>query len=62
MKASARHSVFNLIADPSETQNLAESQSETVDELRKELFRLRDEWGDPAHPTGKRFWRYFGQS
>ena len=24
--------------------------------LRRELFRLRDEWHDPQHPTGATFW------
>jgi len=52
--------LFDLTADPAETHNLAESRHEKVEELRTEMIRLRDDWDDRTHPTGRRFWGFFG--
>ena len=50
--------LFDLGDDPHEMHSLADgSGAETkVDEMRTSLVRLRDEWDDPGHPTGERFW------
>jgi arylsulfatase A-like enzyme len=47
--------LFDLQADPLETTNLA-GNAALVADLRRELYRLRDESGDLQHPTGQKFW------
>ena len=47
--------VFDVVADPLETRNLADD-AVLVEKLRRELFRLRDEWGDRDSPWGQTFW------
>ncbi len=50
--------LFDLRQDPCELNDLA-SDTEYKDvknRLRKELFRLRDQWEDIKHPYGKSFW------
>lgn len=51
--------LFDLITDPYETSNLfgKDGYKEIVDNMRKELFKLRDEWDDRSHPMGKTFWK-----
>lgn len=51
--------LFDLRSDPWEMNNLAtdDAFSETLAELREELFRLRDAWGDRDTEWGERFWR-----
>jgi arylsulfatase A-like enzyme len=50
--------VFDLMADPLETRNLADDTA-LVETLRRQLFRLRDEWDDRASPWGQTFWNGF---
>ena len=50
--------VFDVIADPLETRNLADDAA-LVETLRRSLFRLRDEWDDRASPWGQTFWNGF---
>jgi arylsulfatase A-like enzyme len=51
--------LFDLIADPWETRNLADdpAHAEVLASLRRELVRLRDEWDDCASSWGQTFWR-----
>ncbi|MDP6490419.1 MAG: sulfatase-like hydrolase/transferase [Kiritimatiellia bacterium] len=50
--------LFDLVNDPWELTNLADNpnHADTIDRLRKELFRLRDEWDDQTHELGQTFW------
>ncbi|MCK9254095.1 MAG: sulfatase-like hydrolase/transferase [Clostridiales bacterium] len=50
--------LFDLLEDPYEQNNLAgqENHADTVDRLRRELIRCRDEWDDRQHPLGQAFW------
>lgn len=50
--------LFDLLPDPSETHDLAPDKEygAVKSRLRKELFRLRDEWDDKKHPLGQSFW------
>ncbi len=50
--------LFDLVDDPDELQNIARSDgmATVLRDLRAELYRLRDEWGDRAHATGGTFW------
>jgi arylsulfatase A-like enzyme len=50
--------VFDVQADPLETTNLA-GDARLVAALRRELFRLRDEWDDRASKWGATFWDGF---
>jgi arylsulfatase A-like enzyme len=54
--------LFDLVADPGEIHNLAaEAGADAlVSALRRELFRLRDESGDPGSPWGRTFWSGYG--
>jgi arylsulfatase A-like enzyme len=56
-----RHSatqLFDLIADPREMTDLAQEPrlAATLDDLRRELRRLRDAWDDAPSEWGQRFW------
>jgi len=53
--------LFDLVNDPWEMTNLAGNPdyADKVAELRKELMRLRDEWGDTKHPMGEKFWSLY---
>jgi arylsulfatase A-like enzyme len=53
--------LFDLQEDPKEMNNLFvnEEYSEIVNDLRKEMYSLRDEWDDQKHPMGKVFWDRF---
>jgi arylsulfatase A-like enzyme len=53
--------LFDLVNDPWEMTNLAGNPDYAgkVDELRKELVRLRDEWDDVKHPMGEKFWSLY---
>ena len=53
--------LFNLKNDPLELNNLAENSefSDKIEELRREMFRLRDEWEDDKSKWGKKFWKAF---
>jgi arylsulfatase A-like enzyme len=50
--------LFDLESDPWELRNLADDQAHAADlvELRRELVRLRDEWGDLDSVWGRTFW------
>jgi len=50
--------LFDLDTDPYETINLfgQVEYKEKIDTMRKELFRLKNEWDDQSHPMGKVFW------
>jgi len=50
--------LFDLENDPSEILNLVDKKEhrDTVNSLRNELFKLRDDWDDMSHPMGKDFW------
>lgn len=50
--------LFDLKNDPWELRNLAKDPAfaDKLKFLKQELIRLRDEWDDPSHPTGKVFW------
>jgi len=50
--------VFDLVADPLETKNLV-GDAQLVATLRRELFRLRDEWDDRSSKWGETFWKGF---
>jgi arylsulfatase A-like enzyme len=50
--------VFDVLADPLETRNLADDAA-LVEMLRRQLFRLRDDWDDRASPWGQTFWTAF---
>lgn len=54
--------LFNLETDPLEKNDLSENHLDKVKELRIELIRLRDEWDDLKHPTGKAFWENFPEA
>ncbi|MBT3275826.1 MAG: sulfatase-like hydrolase/transferase, partial [Spirochaetales bacterium] len=56
--------LFDLRKDPAELANLigTEGMADTAAELRKELFRFRDEWDDERHPLGKEYWTGFRAS
>lgn len=56
--------LFDLRQDPYELNNLASDTEykDIKDRLRKELFRLRDQWDDKKHPLGKSFWDRYGES
>lgn len=53
--------LFELKNDPWELNNLAKSEaySEKLNEMRRKLFKLRDEWDDKATPFGEIFWSAF---
>ena len=51
--------LFDLENDPKETQNLAKTRPDRVNEIRNDLLRLRDEWEDLSHPCGQHFWSYY---
>jgi arylsulfatase A-like enzyme len=60
---NGRHTMtqlFDLHADPWETRNLT-SDRRLVETLRRELFRLRDEWDDRASQWGQTYWNAFSQ-
>ena len=53
--------LYNIKADPWETQNLAgkEEYREKVLEMRRKLLSHRDQWGEQQHPRGVSFWTRF---
>lgn len=53
--------LFDLRADPWELRNVAgdPSHAAKIGALRRELARLRDEWGDRDSPWGRTFWSAF---
>ena len=53
--------LFDLNADPGEKQNLAvkKEHKKTVEDLRNELYRLRDSWDDTDSQWGAEFWAGF---
>lgn len=53
--------LFDLMHDPWETRNLAThpDYEGKCTELREEMARLRDEWGDKQHPLGEKFWHLY---
>jgi arylsulfatase A-like enzyme len=53
--------LFDLEHDPWEMRNLVDdpAMEKVVAEMRSLLFRLRDEWGDTSHPSGRRFWNNY---
>ena len=51
--------LFNLKKDPLEISDISENCSKKVNELREELFVLRDQWDDLDHPTGDKFWKRY---
>lgn len=53
--------LFDLKEDPMETRDLAgdPAYAPVIDELRGALFRLRDEWEDRKHPSGRWFWESY---
>lgn len=53
--------LFNMASDPWEIQNLSSSQPEKVVEMKETLYKLKDDWGDKNHPTGKAFWDFYSQ-
>ncbi len=60
---NGRHTMtqlFDVIADPWETHNLA-SDAALVETLRRQLFRMRDEWDDRASQWGQTFWSAFSR-
>lgn len=57
--ACARTQLYDVVSDPFETRDLSSAEPGRVAELRRELFRLRDEWGDRAHARGKEFWAFY---
>lgn len=50
--------LFDLESDPWEVNNLysREEYANVVVELRQELVKFRDEWGDNLHSVGRKFW------
>jgi len=52
--------VFDMVADPLETRNLADDMA-LVENLRRELFHLRDEWDDLQSSWGQTFWKGYEQ-
>lgn len=50
--------LFDLQNNPDETENLAEEEACRLTRLRLEqiLSEYKDEWGDEAHPMGRRYW------
>ena len=56
-----RTQLFNLNEDPLKMRNLygREEYSDQINDLRKELFRLRDEWEDRTHRMGRAFWQRY---
>ncbi|MFO7821927.1 MAG: sulfatase-like hydrolase/transferase [Lentisphaeria bacterium] len=54
--------LFDLQNDPREVDNIAGKNNgiELLEKMRKELFRLRDEWDDQTHPMGQAFWARYG--
>lgn len=50
--------LFDLVEDPWETTNLIdrEDAAPIVDELRKTMQQLCEDWDDRTHPLGKSFW------
>jgi arylsulfatase A-like enzyme len=50
--------LFDLVDDLHEMHSLSggSASAAKIDEIRGSLARLRDEWDDPEHPTGERFW------
>jgi arylsulfatase A-like enzyme len=57
-KDGAATQLFDLIGDPSETTNLygKTGTEQVVEDLRRELFRYREEWDDATHPKGVSYW------
>ena len=53
--------LFDLNNDPWELTNLAANPdyADKVTALRKELFRLREEWDDQEHEMGQTFWQRY---
>jgi arylsulfatase A-like enzyme len=53
--------LFDLENDPYETNDLSskEEYARVIAELRLELEKFKDEWGDKLHPVGKRFWENY---
>ena len=53
--------LFDVIQDPWEQTNLAGNPeyADILVGLRRELFRLRDEWDDTKHPMGEKFWNLY---
>jgi arylsulfatase A-like enzyme len=54
--AHTQTQLFDLRSDPFEQTNIASDSQELVEEMRRELFRLRDGWDDRSSPWGKTFW------
>lgn len=54
--------LFDLLLDPIEINNLANSPNHTdvLTKLRKELIRCRDTWGDLDSCWGRSFWDMYG--
>ncbi|MHC4873844.1 MAG: sulfatase-like hydrolase/transferase [Planctomycetota bacterium] len=53
--------LFDLENDPWEINNLADDEEHkgTIEKLREEMFKLRDEWDDCESKLGKAFWDGF---
>jgi arylsulfatase A-like enzyme len=51
--------LYDLKNDPWEKENLAEKESEKVDELRQRMLCHRDNWEEQTHPWGVDFWKRF---
>ncbi len=55
--------LFNLNNDPYEKDDLSgdDEYINTVSELKKELFTIRDAVNDKSHKLGDKFWRYYNK-
>ncbi len=55
--------LFDLNSDPFEKNDLSEydEYKNTISELKKELFALRDIVNDKSHKLGEKFWRYYNE-
>ncbi len=51
--------LFNLKDDPLELKNLASDSAhkDRLNQMRAQMAKFRDEWGDCQHPLGETFWK-----
>ncbi|MBF9018184.1 MULTISPECIES: sulfatase-like hydrolase/transferase [unclassified Oceanispirochaeta] len=54
--------LFNLASDPWELNNLVSQNPEKVEEMKEKLYKLRDDWDDLKHPTGRAFWDFYSEN
>ncbi len=54
--AGGETQLFDLIADPCETENIAAGNRSKVATMRTRMVELRDVWQDRDHPLGAEFW------